>query len=54
MLTVATKKLNDVNVDEDIKRMQAYAAATRSSFAEALKVKAPKSAYGRLAGPAKA
>ena len=54
MLTVATKKSNDVNVDEAIKRMQAHASKSRLSFAEALKVKAPKSIYGRLAGPAKA
>ncbi|WIG83575.1 MULTISPECIES: hypothetical protein [Photobacterium] len=54
MLTVATNKINDMDVDKAIKRMQAHASKSRSSFAKALKVKTPKSAYGRLAGPAKA
>lgn len=54
MLTVATNKTNDVDVDKAIKRMQAHASKSRSSFAKALKVKAPKSVYGCLAGPAKA
>lgn len=53
MLTVAANKTNDVNVDRAIKRMQAHASNSKSSFGKALKVKAPKSAYGRLAGPAK-
>jgi hypothetical protein len=54
MLNVATNKTNDVNVEKAIKRMQAHASKSKSSFAKALKVKAPKSTYGRLAGPAKA
>jgi hypothetical protein len=54
MLNVATNKTNDVNVEKAIKRMQAHASKSKSSFAKALKVKAPKYAYGRLAGPAEA
>lgn len=54
MLTIATNKLNDVNVDKAIKRMQAHASKSKLSFAKALKVKAPKSIYSRFAGPAKA
>ncbi|GAD89968.1 hypothetical protein VHA01S_030_00430 [Vibrio halioticoli NBRC 102217] len=54
MLTVVTNKTKDVNVDEAIKRMKTHASKNKSSFAKALKVKAPKSAYGCLAGPVKA
>ncbi|KUI97409.1 MULTISPECIES: hypothetical protein [Vibrio] len=54
MLTVATDKANDVNVDKAIKRMQVHASKSKSSFGKTLRVQAPKSAYGRLAGPAKA
>lgn len=53
MLTLATNKTDDVNVDKAIKRMQAHASKSKSSFASSLKVKPPKSTYGRLAGPAK-
>ena len=54
MSTVATNKTNDVSVDKAIKRMQTYASKSNSSFAQALKVSIPKTAYGRLAGPTKA
>ncbi|MFA1563036.1 hypothetical protein [Aliivibrio fischeri] len=53
MLTVAMNKTNDVNVDKAIKRMQAHSYKSKTSFAKALKVKAPQSTYGRLAGPSK-
>ncbi|WP_162889651.1 hypothetical protein [Vibrio sp. dhg] len=54
MLTVAANKTENINVDNAIKRMQNHASKSRSSFGKALKVKAPNSVYGRIAGPAKA
>ncbi|MFV0574028.1 MAG: hypothetical protein ACK5NC_01180 [Vibrio sp.] len=54
MLNVAKTTTGDVDADKAIKRMQSYASKNKSLFAKALKIKAPKSAYGRLAGPAKA
>ncbi|MEZ9936242.1 hypothetical protein [Vibrio breoganii] len=53
MLTVAKNKASDVNVGKAIKRMQTHASKNKLSFGRALKVKAPESTYGRLAGPAK-
>ncbi len=43
----------DIDVEGAIKRMQAHSRNTSSSFGKHLKVKAPKSAYGRFAGPTK-
>ncbi|WP_021024021.1 hypothetical protein [Salinivibrio costicola] len=54
MLTAAANKTENINVDNAIKRMQIHASKSRSSFGKALKVKAPNSVYGRIAGPAKA
>jgi len=48
------QSLQDIDVEEAIKRMQTHASKTRSSFGKNLKLKAPKSAYGRLSGPEKA
>ena len=45
------QSLQDIDVEEAIKRMQTHASKTRSSFGKNLKLKAPKSAYGRLSGP---
>ncbi|MGR5287068.1 hypothetical protein ACP3V5_17260 [Vibrio maritimus] len=52
MYDVAKNESNDVNVEKAIKRMQTHSSKTKVSFAKSLKVKAPKSTYGRLAGPA--
>lgn len=53
MLTVADNKTNDIDVDKAIKRMRAHSSNSRSTFAKHFKVKTPKSAFGRLAGPSK-
>lgn len=48
------QSLQDIDVEEAIKRMQTHASKTRSSFGKDLKLKVPKSTYGRLAGPDRA
>lgn len=48
MLNAAANKTEDMNVDNAIKHMQINASKSRSSFGNTLKVKAPKSVYGRL------
>ena len=48
------RDIQDIGVEEAIKRIQTHSSKTRSSFGKALKLKAPKSVYGRLAGPDKA
>ncbi len=54
MLNLAANKTSNVEVGKAIQRMKTHACKSKSSFAKALKVKAPESAYGVLAGPTKA
>ncbi|EIZ1550015.1 hypothetical protein MOU90_002634 [Vibrio parahaemolyticus] len=54
MATVTVNKVNDIDMDKAILRMKRHASKSQPLFAKNLKVKAPKSTYGRLSGPAKA